>query len=130
MQHLPGLGVHRRELLDGGDAVGAGADMNAAFRQRFLHAARPGDHVGAAASSVSIVNTASPNVAAALIEAIALGAGLGQRLDFFRRAVIDADFMAGIDEPARHDFAHAAKPDKSDFHGLLPTVPLPLVGRG
>ena len=62
------------------------------------------------------MNTASPNVAAALIEFNGLGAGIGQRLDLLGRAIVDADFVAGVDQAARHDLAHAAKPDKSDFH--------------
>ena len=43
---------------------------------------------------------------------------LRQRFEFFCGAIVDADLVPAIDEPARHGLTHAAKPDKSDLHDV------------
>jgi hypothetical protein len=50
-----------------------------------------------------------------------LGPFLHQGFRFRPRAIVDSDFMAGLQEVRRHACAHLAKPDETNLHDLAPS---------
>src|SRR5215472_11727820 len=108
------------ELADTGDAVGAGANMDAASRQRFHKAGGLARHF----HDGGIVGQHGKDRVAVsgrrLDRVERFRAEPDQRFELFRSAVVDAKLMTAIEQTARHGLAHAAEPDKSRFHFVSP----------
>src|SRR5262249_8363387 len=116
----PSLGVNLLELLDGADAVRAGADVDAALRQRVSEAARLADHLQHGGVVGHHRENRGPELRSRFNRADRLGAGVSERRELGWRTIVDADLVAGVSEAPRHHLAHAAKPDESDFHCVSP----------
>ena len=117
----PLLGVRRLDLADDRDAVGAGADVDAALGQRCRAARRSGTRrLPAPRRRPAWCRRRRRSARRRRSRPTILAPASTSGFAFSGGAVVDADLVLGVEQAADHGLAHAARPDETDFHGVPP----------